>query len=99
MKRLLYISSILAAGFIFTSGKPQAADREAFFQTNLHCRSCATKIQENVSFEKGVKDLEIDVDAKTVRIRYNPAKTEVKKLEKAIAKLGFKVELISDKSL
>lgn len=98
MKKLLLALAVAAvAVLLLTSGKTQS--REALFQTNLHCKNCAAKIQDNVSFEKGVKDLTIDVDAKTVRIVYNPSKTNVDKLAEAIRKLGYTAELIEDKAL
>ncbi len=98
MKKLLLALAVAAvAVLLLTSGKTQS--REAIFQTNLHCKNCAAKIQDNVAFEKGVKDLTIDVDAKTVRIVYNPTKTNVDKLAEAIRKLGYTAELIEDKAL
>lgn len=98
MKKLLLALAVAAvAVLLLTSGKTQS--REALYQTNIHCKNCAAKIQDNVSFEKGVKDLTIDVDAKTVRIVYNPSKTDVKKLAEAIRKLGYTAELIEDKAL
>lgn len=96
-KLLLALAVAVVAVLLLTSGKTQS--REATFQTNLHCKNCAAKIQDNVAFEKGVKDLTIDVDAKTVRIVYNPSKTNVDKLAEAIRKLGYTAELIEDKAL
>ncbi|MCQ2179863.1 MAG: heavy-metal-associated domain-containing protein [Bacteroidales bacterium] len=98
-KFLLALAVAAAAVMLLTSAKPKDKSREALFQTNLHCKNCAAKIQDNVSFEKGVKDLSINVDAKTVRIVYNPAKTDAGKLAEAIRKLGYTAELIEDKSL
>lgn len=98
-KFLLALAVAAAAVMLLTSAKPKDKSREVLFQTNLHCKNCAAKIQDNVSFEKGVKDLSINVDAKTVRIVYNPAKTDAGKLAEAIRKLGYTAELIEDKSL
>lgn len=98
-KSIIAVLAALASVLVLTSAKPKAVLHEATYQTNLHCKNCANKIRENVSFEKGVKDLSIEVDAKTVRIVYNPAKTDARKLAEAIRKLGYKAELIADKSL
>ena len=98
MKKFLLALAVAAvAVLLLTSAKTQS--RQAIYQTNLHCKNCAAKIQDNVAFEKGVKDMSIDVDAKTVRIVYNPAKTNVDKLAEAIRKLGYTAELIEDKAL
>lgn len=100
MRRIFALAAALVvAALLFTSAKPKPVLREALYQTNLHCEQCAAKIRDNVSFEKGVKDLKIEVEAKTVRIVYDSNKTDAAKLAAAIRKLGYKVELIEDKLL
>ena len=61
------------------------------FNVTMHCEKCVKKINENVSFEKGVKDLSVSLDKKTVTVTYDPAKTDVARLKAAIEKLGYKV--------
>ena len=46
---------------------------QVVFASNVHCDNCAKKIRENVSFEKGVKDLDVSVEGKTVTVTFNPA--------------------------
>lgn len=64
------------------------------FKVSMHCRNCVNKIQENIAFEKGVKDLKISLENKTVTITYIPTKTTPEALEAAIRKLGYSVELV-----
>ncbi len=45
-----------------------------------------------MAFEKGVKDLKVNVPEKTVYIQYDSTKTDVATLTKAIEKLGYKVK-------
>lgn len=61
------------------------------FEVTMHCENCVKKITANISFEKGVKGLEISLDKKTVTVTYDPAKTDVPTLKKAIEKLGYQV--------
>ena len=68
-----------------------AAFSNVTFVTNLSCQKCAQKIEDNVAFEKGVKDLKVNVKEKTVFIQYDSTKTDVSTLTKAIEKLGYKV--------
>ena len=68
-----------------------AAFSNVTFVTNLSCQKCAQKIEENVAFEKGVKDLKVNVKEKTVFIQYDSTKTDVGTLTKAIEKLGYQV--------
>lgn len=62
------------------------------FAVSMHCENCTKKIRENVGFEKGVKDMNISLDKKTVTVTFDPAKTDVSKLKAAIEKLGYKAE-------
>jgi len=68
-----------------------AAFSNVTFVTNLSCQKCAQKIEDNVAFEKGVKDLKVNVKEKTVYIQYDSTKTDVSTLTKAIEKLGYQV--------
>ena len=68
-----------------------AAFSNVTFLTDIHCQKCAQKIEDNVAFEKGVKDLKVNVKEKTVYIQYDSTKTDVSTLTKASEKLGYKV--------
>jgi copper chaperone CopZ len=62
------------------------------FTVDMYCENCKAKIEKNISWEKGVKDLTVNLEKKTVTIVYNPQKTTEKKLKKAIEKLGYTCE-------
>ena len=66
------------------------------FKVNMHCKNCANKITDNISFVKGVEDLKVSLDQKTVTITYNPAKTNEATLQKAIEKLGYSAEKVRE---
>lgn len=72
---------------------------QVVFLTSLHCGNCARKIEDNVSFEKGVKDLAVSVPDKTVTITFNPAKTDTVSLRKAINALGYKAKVVEYKKI
>lgn len=67
---------------------------QVVFASNIHCANCSRKVQENIAFEKGVKDLKVDVESKTITVVFNPAKTDTLKLKKAINKLGYTADVI-----
>ena len=58
------------------------------FDVDLHCQACITKIEKNIAFERGVKDLVCNLDEKTVVVTYDPAKTDIKRLQAAFAKIN-----------
>lgn len=70
---------------------------QVVFATSIHCDKCGKKVQENIGFEKGVKDLKVDVPGKTVTVTFNPAKTDTLKLKAAINKLGYTAEIVEYK--
>ena len=72
--------------------KSKAEIKEVTFVVDFDCENCAKKIRENVSFEKGVKDLKVTVADKTVALKYDAAKTSEDKLKTSIEKLGYPVQ-------
>lgn len=65
---------------------------EVVFDVSLHCDNCKKKVEKNIPFEKGVTNLKVNLDDKTVLVQYNPKKTDKDKLQKAIEKLGYEVK-------
>ena len=48
----------------------------------MHCENCEAKIKGNLRFEKGVKDIETNIEAQTVTIKYDAEKTSEEKIIK-----------------
>lgn len=65
--------------------------KEVTFLVHLHCENCVKKVQENIAFEKGVKDLKVSLENQTVTVKYDAAKTSEETLKAAIVKLGYPV--------
>ena len=63
---------------------------------DMHCESCQRKIEKNISWEKGIKELHVDLNNKQVIIKYNPKKTTSHLLKSSIEKLGYNC-VIADK--
>jgi copper chaperone CopZ len=66
------------------------------YWVSMTCENCVAKIEKNIAFEKGVKDLVVDLKTKTVTISYKNKKTNPDKLEKAIKDLGYTTERIEE---
>ena len=67
---------------------------EVVFLAGIDCENCKKKIEKNISWEKGVKDLRVKLDEKKVTILYDPSKTTPENLQAAIEKLGYTCEII-----
>jgi len=63
----------------------------------MHCQSCKAKIERDIVFEKGVKEVEAALDKKLVTIKYDATKTDPEKIAKAIEKLGYTVKQVEPK--
>ncbi len=61
---------------------------------SIDCEACKAKVEKNIAFEKGVKDLKVDLDNKLITVTYRSDKTSQDKIEKAIKDLGYKTEII-----
>ena len=81
----------MSAQTVKPSKKAKAEIREVTFNVHLHCNSCVKKIQENIAFEKGVKDLKVSLEEQTVYVKYDASKTNEEVLKNAIIKLGVPV--------
>ena len=60
------------------------------FLTDIDCAGCAKKVDNTIPYEKGVKEVKVDVETKTVTVTYDPAKTNDEALVKAFAKIKIK---------
>ena len=79
---------------VLTDKKPakkKGEIKEVTFNVHLHCENCVKKVQENIAFEKGVKDLHVCLADQTVSLKYDAAKTNEETLKAAIEKLGYPV--------
>lgn len=96
---MAFSASATAADFtettILTDKKPKRAKaeiKEVTFHVHLHCANCVKKVEENIAFEKGVKDLKVSQADQTVYVKYDSSKTSEQTLKKAIESLGYEVK-------
>ncbi len=69
------------------------------FTTNMHCRNCQKKLTENLSFMKGVKDLEVSLEKQEITLKYDSRKTGEDAFVKEINRLGYKAEKKADSAV
>lgn len=92
-KTLIVILAAMMAIPAFADKKPSKKGevKEVTFVVAIDCENCVKKVQENIAFEKGVKDLKITLEDQTVALKYDAAKTSESTLKAAIEKLGYEV--------
>ncbi|MDR1417040.1 MAG: cation transporter [Prevotellaceae bacterium] len=91
---LLTFTAMLGATTLKAALK--TGEAEVTFKTTIHCDHCKARLEKSIPFEKGVEDMEVKLSDKTVRVKYKADKTSVDNLKKAIEKLGYEAEVVSE---
>ncbi|MDR0567474.1 MAG: heavy-metal-associated domain-containing protein [Prevotellaceae bacterium] len=97
MSKTIILALALLVGLTLSAQENEPKKKKSekvTFAVNMYCENCKTKIEKNISWEKGVKDLAVNLEMKTVDIVYNPQKTTEENLKKAIEKLGYTAEKV-----
>lgn len=100
MKHIIIIIAFLICGLIMpttASARNKGELVTVVYSVGLHCNNCKKKIENNIAFEKGVKDLQVNLEEKTVTVTYRTDKTDSKKVKSAIEKLGYTVLIKEEK--
>ncbi|MBN2175787.1 MAG: heavy-metal-associated domain-containing protein [Bacteroidales bacterium] len=88
--KILLITFILQMGFIANSQEEKDDKfKEIEIKTSAQCEMCKERIEKNMAFEKGVKDVVLDLETKVLTIKYRSDKTDPGKLKKAVSKIGY----------
>ena len=98
LKRSLLVMSVLL--YLTFSGFSMADKNvEIKIKTSAVCLMCKDRIEQGLAFEKGIKDVSLDVETKIATVKYNPAKITPDEIRKAISKLGYDAdEVVADKT-
>lgn len=102
MKTLKMLFAVVIVTF-FIAGSPsktfaqdKPTEKTVQMEVSMHCNSCKNKIERDLAFEKGVKEVKADLEQKIVTIKYLDGKTDEEKLVKALKKLGYEATVIKE---
>ena len=100
MKKILLMCLVALFSIVAVEAQqPKAGDKSSVttvFLTDIDCAGCAKKVTNTIPYERGVKDVQVDVASKTVTVTYDPAKTNEEALVKAFSKIKIKAEAQHD---
>lgn len=88
-KNVIAILSVLLISSTAIFAQKKNNVKTSLFDVNLHCHSCQQKVEKNIAYEKGVKDLKVNLNERTVAVTYDSRKNSDEGLIKAFEKLGF----------
>ena len=89
---MLCLAVIMGAGVCMAEGKgAQKKEVTTVFTTDIDCDHCVKKIMNNVpSLGKGVKDVQVDLKKKEVKVTYDPSKNSDEGIVKGFETLKVK---------
>lgn len=96
--RVLFIAIIAIFAVNAEASAQKKKEAEVTFNVNVDCASCVKKLEANLPFEKGVKDLKVSLEEQTVWFKYQVDKTTKEKLAKAIEKFGYEVSEVKEEA-
>jgi periplasmic mercuric ion binding protein len=94
----ILVSVIILISFTATGFGQQKKDETIKIKTSAVCDECKGRIEGGLAFEKGIKDISLDVDTKVATVKFNPQKTSPEKIRESISKLGYDADdVLADK--
>lgn len=84
---LLFVSTAISNAQNKKSGKSEV--QITFSIPDVDCEHCVKKIEAKMPYEKGVKDMKVTLEDRTIWISYEESKTNKEALAKALEKLGY----------
>ena len=97
MKKIIMLCLLAVMGFgvadAVAQKKGDAALKTTVFFTDVDCETCAKKIDNSLPFQKGVKEVKVDVPTRKVTVTFDTTKTNEEALIKAFKKIKINAEV------
>lgn len=90
MRRIIILLVLIAGGMSVNAQNKNEAKAE--IKSSVICPMCQRTIEYDMTFQKGVKSVEVNLDNKTIEIFYNPKKTNLDQLRKRITQIGYNAD-------
>ncbi len=94
--QIIFIALVVSLTMLGQKSYSQQAEKTTKYETvdlnvSMSCNACSNKVGKCLTYEKGVKDFDIDLKNKNVTVKYNKSKTNKEKIIKSISNLDFEV--------
>ena len=100
MKKILLMCLVALIGIgTADAQKPKKGEKKNVtveFLTSIDCEGCAKKVNETIPYEKGVREVSVDVPSKIVTVTYDPAKTNNENIIKAFEKIKLEASVAGE---
>jgi mercuric ion binding protein len=86
MKRLILVLLTLSLSFAVNA---QSNVKTVGIKTSAVCEMCKDRLEKDLTFEKGVKSVNLDLETKVLNIAYIDGKTNPELLRKRVTLVGY----------
>ena len=99
MKKIIALLAMLVmvAGVAVAAPKAEKKISTVVFTTDNDCAHCSQKVYNSIPYEKGIKDVVVDLNTKTVTVKFDASKNNVESLKKAFSSIKVKIEKVEVK--
>lgn len=87
MKKILILLFALSLSFAVNAQVKTVA-----IKTSAVCEMCKNTLEKDLTFEKGVKSVNLDLETMVLNIAYIDSKTDPDKLRKRVTKVGYNAD-------
>ncbi len=63
------------------------------FRTDIDCPECEKKVMRTLPYYKGVKDVTVNIKAKTIKVKYNSSKCTDRDIIKELSKIDVRANV------
>lgn len=63
--------------------------KEIKIETSAQCEMCKERIEKDMAFVNGVKEVKLDLETMILSVKYKISKTDTNKIRKAVSKIGY----------
>ncbi len=97
MKRIAVLMFVFSFFGFAAHAQQAASSAEVQIKTSAICGMCKKRIERDLGLSKGIESASLNLDNKVVTVKYNPRKTDAKKIKGQISKIGYDAdEVVAD---
>lgn len=95
MKKTKWILSVCF--MLLISSFVNAQTDTLYIHTSAQCGTCKKKIEHDMSFEKGVKKVQLDLESRVLKVIYQSSRTTPALLREAVTNIGYDADSLMAK--
>lgn len=97
MKKIASLVFMLGMLVFNASAQKAKTSEQVEIKTSAICGMCKKRIERDLGLSKGIESVNLNLDNKVVTVKYDPKKTNSKKIKEQISKIGYDAdEVVAD---